>query len=197
MKPSLAVHDAQLERVLNAPDLAADDALIALAERFAGCGRAAVLERLDDAARGLFGAAEQSPREQARRLAAALTDELGLRPVTHEPEALLVDRALATRRAHPRVIAAVGHELARRAGFTARICRARSDWWVALPGDDVLTAIGCSAGTPAPHGPLRALCPHQLAFSLLAHLGHHGPPSWHAPAERLLQRLPTGHHDDA
>ncbi len=197
MKPTLAVHDAELERVLQAPDLAADDALIALAERFAGCDRAAVLERLDDVARELFGVAALPPREQAEHLAAALTEELALRPVTHAPEALLVDRALATRRAHPLVIAAVGHELARRAGFAARICRARSDWWVAIPGDDVLTAIGCSAGTPTPHGPLRALCPHQLAFSLLAHLGHYGPPAWHAPAERLLQRLPTGHHDDA
>jgi Transglutaminase-like superfamily len=197
MKPSPAVYVAELERTLQAPDLAADDALIALAERFAGCERAAVLERLDDVARGLFGAAAEAPREQAERLAGALTDELGLRPVTHEHEALLIDRALATRRAHPLVIAAVGHELARRAGFTARICRARSDWWVALPGDEVLTAIGCSAGTPSPHGPLRTLCPHQLAYSLLAHLGHHGPPAWHAPAQRLLRRLPTGHHDDA
>lgn len=197
MKPALAVHDAQLERVLNAPGLAADDALIALAERFAGCARATVLARLDDAARGLFGAAELPPREQARRLAALLTDDLGLRPVTHDHEALLVDRALASRSAHPLVIAAIGHELARRAGFTARICRARSDWWVAIPGDEALIAIGCSAGTPAAHGPLRALCPHQLAWSLLAQLGHHGPPAWHGPAKRLLQRLPTGHHEDA
>jgi hypothetical protein len=197
MKPSPAVHDAELERTLQAPDLAADDVLIALAERFAGCRRAAVLERLDDAARGLFGVAGLAPRERAERLAAVLTAELRLKPVTHEHEALLVDRALATRRAHPLVIAAVGHELARRAGFTARVCRARSDWWIAIPGDDVLTAIGCSAGTPTPHGPLQAQCPHQLAYALLAHLGHHGPPAWHAPAERLLRRLPTGHHEDA
>lgn len=197
MKPSPAAHDAELERTLQAPELAADDVLIALAERFAGCSRAAVLERLDETARGLFGAAALSPRERAERLAAVLTCELGLKPVTHEAEALLVDQALATRRAHPLVIAAIGHELARRAGFTARICRARSDWWVAIPGDDVLTAIGCSAGTPTPQGPLRAQCPHQLAFSLLAHLGHYGPPAWHAPVERLLRRLPTGHHDDA
>ena len=197
MKPSLALHDAELERVLQAPELAADDVLIALAERFAGCARAAVLERLDDVARGLFGCSALPPRAQARRLAAMLTEELALRPVTHDPDALLVDRALATRRAHPLVIAAIGHELARRAGVTARICRARSDWWVAIPGDDVLTAIGCSAGTPTPHGPLRALCPHQLAFALIAHLGHNGLPAWHAPAERLLRRLPTGHHDDA
>lgn len=197
MKPAPEVLDTQVERVLQAPDLAADDALLVLAERFAGCRRAAVLERLDDVARGLFGAAGLTGREQGDRLADALTGELGLRPVTHDHRALLVDQALATRRAHPLVIAALGHELARRAGFAARICRARSDWWVAIPGDDVLTAISCNAGTPSPHGPLRALCPHQLAFALLAQLGHHGPAAWHGAAERLLSRLPTGHHDDA
>lgn len=153
MKPatSSSTHDAALERLLLAPDLAADDALMALAARFAaGCDRAAVLDRLDEAARDLFGAAALDPRERADALADMLTDELALRPVTHDHRALLVDRA-----------------------------------------------IGCSADAPTPGGPLHALCPHQLAFALLAHLGHDGPPAWHARAAHLMHRLPTGHHEDA
>jgi hypothetical protein len=184
------IHDAALERLLSSPDLAADDAVIALADRFAGCDRAAVLARLDDVARGLFGTAALSPRAQADRLADALCETLGLRPVTHDPAALLVDRALTTQRAHPLVIAALGHELARRAGLETRICRVRSDWWLAVPGDEVLTAIGCSSGDRHPCGPLRAICPHQLAYALLAHLGHDGPPAWHELAGALLERLP-------
>jgi hypothetical protein len=190
------VHDAALERLLGTPSLAADDAPIALAERFAGCDRAAVLTCLDDVARGLFGTAALPPRAQAERLGRALTCTLGLRPVTHDHRALLVDHALATCAAHPLVIAAVGNELGRRAGLATRICRARGDWWLAIPGDEVLTAIACSAGMPDPVGPLRAICPHQLAHALLAHLGHDGPPAWHAIAGRLVARLPSGHHDD-
>ncbi|HET6448049.1 MAG TPA: hypothetical protein VFG31_02980 [Conexibacter sp.] len=180
------IHDAALERLLASPHLAADDALIALAERFAGCDRAAVVARLDDVARGLFGTATLPPRAQADRLAGALCDTLGLRPVTHASDALLVDRALTTRRAHPLVIAAVGHELARRAGLERRVCRARTDWWLTLLGDGVLTAIGCSSATTHPCGPLEAVCPHQLAYALLAHLGHDGPAEWHELAERFL-----------
>lgn len=197
MKPTAATgtYDAALERLLRAPGLAADDALIAPAERFAGCDRAGVLDRLDEAARALFGAASLPPRERADRLADALVRDLALQPVTHDHRALLVDRALAGRRAHPLVIAAVGHEIARRAGFAARICRAGTDWWIAIPGDDVLTAIGCSDRARRPCGTLRALCPHQLANALLMQLAHHGPPAWHAPACALLERLPSGHHD--
>jgi hypothetical protein len=185
------VHDAMLERLLGGPDLAADDALIVLADRFAGCDRAGVLAQLDEVARGLFGAAELRPREQADRLASALRDTLGLRPVTHDHRALLVDQALATHRAHPLVIAAVGHELGRRAGLTTRICRVQTDWWLTLPGDEALTALGCSPGTTQPCGPLTAICPHQLAYALLAHLGHDGPPAWHDLASALFDRLPT------
>jgi hypothetical protein len=191
------VRDAPLERLLQTPDLAADDALIALAGRFAGCDRAAVLAQLDDVARGLFGAAALAPRACADWLAEALWDTLALRPVTHDHRALLIDHALATRRAHPLVIAAVGHELGRRAGIETRICRAGTDWWLGIPGDEVLTAVGCSPGSAHPVGPLRAICPHQLAYALLAHLGHDGPPAWHALAGELLERLPTGYHDDA
>jgi L-ascorbate metabolism protein UlaG (beta-lactamase superfamily) len=197
VKRATVTGDGALERLLNAPELAADDALIALAERFAGCDRAYVLDRLDDAARALFGTATLPPRRQADLLADALTRGLGLRPVTHDHRALLIDRALESREAHPLVIAAIGHEVARRAGLTTRICQSHTDWWVAVPGDDVLTAIGCSAGTPLPGGPLRALCPHQLAYALLAHLGHDGPSAWHAHAASLIARLPAGHHDDA
>ncbi|HEV7772614.1 MAG TPA: transglutaminase family protein [Conexibacter sp.] len=185
------VHDAMLERLLGGPDLAADDALIALADRFTGCDRAAVLTRLDDVARELFGAAALPPREQADRLASALRDTLGLRPVTHDHRALLVDHALATHRAHPLVIAAVGHELGRRAGLTTRICRVQTDWWLTLPGDEVLTALGCSPGKTHPCGPLTAICPHQLAYALLAHFGHDGPAAWHELARALLDRLPA------
>jgi hypothetical protein len=192
-----SVQDTQLERLLNAPDLASDDALIALAERFAGCNRAFVLDRLDEHARALFGAASRPPREQADLLAELLTCELQLRPVTHDHRALLIDRALLMREAHPLVIAAIGHELARRAGLDTRICRARTDWWIAVPGDEILTAIGCCAATATPSGPLRQLCPHQLAFALLAHMAHYGPAGWHADAMRLMRRLPDGHHEDA
>lgn len=186
---SSRVRDASLERLLGAPELAADDALIALADRFAGCDRAGVLARLDDVARGLFGIAALTPRGQADRLAEALSGTLGLRPLTHDHRALLVDRALETRRAHPLVIAAIGHELGRRAGVVTRICRARNDWWLALPGDDVLTALGCSPGATHPCGPLRAICPHQLASALLAQLGHHGPPAWHDLAKEIRERV--------
>ena len=188
------VHDAMLERLFGAPDLAADDALIAVADRFAGCDRASVLAQLDDVARGLFGTAALPPREQANRLASTLRDTLGLRPVMHDHRALLVDRALATGRAHPLVIAAVGHELGRRAGLTTRICRVQTDWWLVLCGDEVMTALGCSLGTTHPCGPLRAICPHQLTTVLLAHLGHHGPPSWHELASAMMDLLSGKSH---
>ena len=192
------VRDAPLERLLCTPDLAADDALIALAGRFAGCDRAAVLAQLDDVARGLFGTTSLTPRARADRLAEALCDTLGLRPVTHEHRALLIDHALATGRAHPLVIAAIGHELGRRAGRRdAHLPRAHR---LVARGFPATRCSRPSAAPPAAPAP-SARCARSARTSWRTRCSRTSAttarPSWHEPAAELLERLPSGHHDDA
>jgi hypothetical protein len=178
-------------RLLSAPGLAMDDALIAVAECFAGCDRAQVLATLDDASRPLFGGASLPPSASANALGSLLATELRLRPAPADPDALLVDRALDCGAAHPVVIAAVGHEIARRAGVAARVCRAREDWWLAVPGEQGLALVDCSGGRARPeHGPLRALCAHQVALALLRAVEERGgPATWRGRAAWLTGQL--------
>ena len=184
------LRDRATARLLGAPGLATDDALIAVAERFAGCDRAQVLATLDDASRPLFGAATLPPSAAAGALGRQLATELGLRPAPAGRDALLVDRALARRAAHPLVIAAIGHELARRAGVTARVCRTGERWWIAVPGEGNLALVDCSgAGGRVPDGPLRAVCSHQVALALLRTVACSGPAGWRACAAGLTRQL--------
>lgn len=187
------LRDRATAHVLGAPSLAMDDALIAVAERFAGCDRAGVLTALDDASRPLFGAASWAPSAAAGALGRQLATELGLQPAPAGPDALLVDRALARRAAHPLVIAAIGHELARRAGVIARVCRTGEGWWIAVPGEDGIALVDCAgAGGRCPDGPLRALCSHQVALALLRTVAYSGPAGWRAGAAGLTRQLACG-----
>jgi len=147
--------------------------LLALSAEFGAVDTAWARERLDDDSRALFGVASLSPLARADSLAAVLGGELGLRPTTGAGAAgLLLDRVLCRREGHPALLAAIGAELARRAGVPAGVYASPSRWFVGLGhGDDLVVldaALDDAAGEP-PHE-LRPACAHELAFCLLCGL---------------------------
>lgn len=88
------------------------------------------------------------------------------------------------------LIAAVGREIARRAGLHSHVCRTREGWWTALCADGRIALVGNHPdGPPRDPRSLHSLCPHQLARTLLSLLCEHACP-WTSVAERLLGALP-------
>src|SRR4051812_7483283 len=75
--------------------------------------------QLDQMSRALFSAPRDG-RARARTLADFLTREL--EPDATSVEGLWLDEVLATQRAHPVMIAALGAELGRRAGWSITVC---------------------------------------------------------------------------
>jgi hypothetical protein len=157
-----------------------------------------VQDELDEAARGLFGIARVPAIEQAQRLAAALDSQLALEPVADEPSGLLIHRVLETRRGHPAMLAAIGVELAMRAGTQARVYSSLTRWFIGLTGDDqgvLLLDARLGAGSERVPGQVRGYCSHELAFCILTGLSQR----YHAQrmriraqrAERLRRALPV------
>lgn len=176
--------------LLASPHLEIDTALVAVASACRGCDAGAVLARLDVAALGLFECERSDPQAQAKRVATVLTDTLGLLADDSHPDSLLIDRALARRRAHPVLIAAIGREVARRAGLHSQVCKTREGWWTALCADGRVALVGNHPdGPPRDPRSLQTICPHQLAFALLRCLAR-GDCSCASAAEHLLRALP-------
>jgi hypothetical protein len=150
------------------------DLMLALGAEFGAVDGDAVRGRLDDDSRALFGFAELDPLERADRLGAVMDRELGIRS---EPDAgadgLMVDRVVARRRGHPAMLAAVGAELAQRAGVHSAVYASPRRWFVGLGlGDDLVVLDARLAdGSCEPPAEVRAACAHELAFCVLCGLG--------------------------
>jgi hypothetical protein len=150
------------------------DLLLALCAEFGPVDGDAVRDRLDDDSRALFGFGALEPLARADCLAAVMDRELGL-VADHDAGAsgLLFDRVVRERRGHPAMIAAVGAELALRAGVSAGVYASPRRWFVGVGlGDDlVVLDAHLGAGSAEPPSEVRAACAHELAFCVLCGLG--------------------------
>jgi hypothetical protein len=180
-------------RRLSTPTRHHDHWLVTLGEEFGGEDPAVMLAGLDDAARPLFGLAGEELAAQAHGLAGVLAGHLALQPTASDHRGLLLGDVLRRRRAHPILIAALGCELARRAGLQARVCTTPRGWWTGLSRHHTVTLVGFDSGTPGrtPPSLVRGHCPHEVAYALLRSLHHLGPPGWRPAVRRLIDVLPV------
>ncbi|MFT3864931.1 MAG: hypothetical protein QM729_11720 [Solirubrobacterales bacterium] len=168
-----------------------DRAQLAIAAALTGSEPEPTAARLDDAARGLFGAGASPVRDQARLLADLLTDGLSLQALGGEHRALLIDEALARREAHPLLIAVIGHELARRAGLRSFVGAIGARHWTVLQHDAESALVGCELlETPPSPVTVRPRCAHEVAGVVLKELLVLGPPGWRPCVDELRRALP-------
>ena len=132
-----------------------DAALVAVAGAFRPCDDAAVDRELDALALPLFGL-EGEPEKVGPALAElfARRFEADLWPL----DGLWIDHVLAGGVGHPLVLAAIGAEVARRAGAPAVVCSSRGTWYAGLPGPEHMWLVepACAAAR-RPAVPARAL----------------------------------------
>jgi hypothetical protein len=176
--------------VLGAADLECDRALLAIAAHFEPATDASVVDgRLDEAGRVLFGVRYGPVGLQAWRVAGILSGGLCLRPDAGDPRGLLVGAALRRRTAHPILLAAVGHEVARRAGLESHVCTVGPAWCVALHDGQDVAVVPCGGALPPGRRAPQRRCPHEVAYALL-HALRGSAPAWREDAERLMEALP-------
>jgi Transglutaminase-like superfamily len=173
-----------------------DRILLALADEFRPADGAGALDQLDELARGLFGIASLSIEKAGTHLIAALRRD-GFAPGAPRVEGLMLDRVLRDRRGHPALLAAVYHEVARRAGMRVSLFTAGRDWFVGFEeaGELLLVAPSACASPTGDELDLRRCCAHGLAHGVLDELcrlfrafGHH---TRLAHALRLRELLPV------
>ena len=174
-----------------------DRTLLDLAGEFGPADAQGALDQLDDLARGLFGIASLSNEEAGRHLIVALGRVGGFAPGAPRVEGLMLDRVLRDRRGHPALLAAVYHEVARRAGVRVSLFTGGRDWFVGFEeaGELLLVAPSQFAGPIAGELDFRRCCTHELAHGVLGELcrlfralGHQ---SRLAHALRLRELLPV------
>lgn len=190
----------KIERVLidqlADPFLEHDTAMIAIAAAFGtpGCARD-LSDWLDHAARPLF----TSPEDLSKRAAALtslITNQLCLRVRTDHHQALLLDQLIASQCGHPILLASVGHELARRAGWPTVTATAQDGHYVTvLTGEGYFAPI--AYGIPLRDAAqLRACCAHTITAATLAEITRHAPADLAASASRVRDALSsTSHHN--
>ena len=87
-------------------------------------------------------------------------------------------------------MAALGHELARRAGLASAVCRAGDDWWTGVFGPEGCVLVGSAAGVvPRSLAGVRVACAHEVAVTALARLRALLPPPADVQADDLLRVL--------
>ena len=183
--------DWRLARALSEPTLGHDCALATISHAFGGACVAGLLERIDDAARPMFGVANGSLFDQADALADVITNRLGLQVTSGEWRTLLLGDALARREAHPLLLASLGHELARRAGLQSVVARSRDDFCcVLIAGEMALPVCFGEAPDGLDLSALRSCCAHELAFTILAVIGGHAPAAQAGAADRVRAAMP-------
>ncbi|MGA9316406.1 MAG: hypothetical protein WBV77_17475 [Solirubrobacteraceae bacterium] len=194
-EPSLTPEGLWLaSELLRSPSLEVSSALISIATALVGCDTRRVLDTLDNAAIDLFGAQPLPLQAQAQRLGYALANTLALTPGSTDHRGLLIDQALSRRQAHPVLIAAIGHELARRAGLRSQLCVTAEGWWTALIDQDRVILVGSGdRDLPASTSNVRYACPHQLAGVILSQLARHRGQPWSDRASQLERSLPLCH----
>ncbi len=177
--------------MLGSAGLQHDRAQLSIAAALTGADPIPVEDRLDDAARALFGVGGLGVREQAGTLATLLTDGLRLEALGGEPRALLIHEALARREAHPLMIAVIGHELARRAGLRSFVGAIGPRYWTVLSDGRDSALVGCELLEVPPSAvTIRPRCPHAVAAATLKQLHTIGPPAWRPRIKELLTALP-------
>jgi regulator of sirC expression with transglutaminase-like and TPR domain len=153
--------------------------------------------RLDELARGLFAAAlGRDPAAIPRRLARLLIEEARFRGEPEPARGLLLDEVLARRAGHPLALAVVAAEVARRAGVEVAVCSTPTGWYAAMGTPSRLWLIDPAVNPgPAPAGPVRRHCGHELAFVALGGLAQRlaveGDRAGARRAAALRARLPV------
>jgi hypothetical protein len=150
------------------------DLMLALAAEFGAIDSDAVRDRLDDDSRALFGFGDLEPLARADQLAAVMDRDLGLAADSDAgAPGLMFDEVVLRRRGHPAMIAAIGAELALRAGVPAGVYASPRRWFIGLgQGEDVVVLDArLGEGSSEPPGEVRAACAHELAFCVLCGLG--------------------------
>jgi hypothetical protein len=120
-----------------------------------------------------------------------MTSQLCLTSCTDRHQTLLLDHLITSRCGHPILLAGVGSELARRAGWSSVIATARDQPVTVLTDDEYFAPI--AYGTPlavAGAAPLRAYCPHKISAATLTAITHRAPPEFAASATRVRDALP-------
>ncbi|HUA07539.1 MAG TPA: hypothetical protein VMB27_26795 [Solirubrobacteraceae bacterium] len=183
---------------LSDPLLEHDTLLIAIAVAFGTPTDPRQLwEWLDDAARPLFGEPVTGLRDRAEALATLMTRELGFVATPDRYEGLLLDHAISTCSGHPLLLATVGHELARRAGWTSVTARTSDRYWTVLTGDGYFTPIAYeAAGAPLDPSHLRTCCPHELSHAILTAIAREAPADVASSATRIRSVLPFEPDDE-
>ena len=174
--------------------------LLAIAAEFKRFDPVRVSFRLDELARELFDAAvEADPGTASHRLAALLTDELGLRTDEASTEGLWLDTVLARRAGHPLALAVLAAEIGRRAGLAVGVCSTPTGWYAGLGSREHLWLIDPPLDPgPTPSGPIRRHCGHEVGFAALtgiyARMIRDGEGGRACHAAQLRGRLPVGRH---
>ena len=180
-----------LARTLAGSTLGYDTGLATLSAAFGSCSPDELVERLDDAARPMFGAGGTSLFEQADALADVITNRLGLRVGSQSWRTLLLADALDTRDAHSLLLATLAHELSRRAGLDSVVARSHDDFCcVLVAGDAALPVCFGSVPDGLDVSALRRCCPHEVAYTTLAGIALRAPNDVAGVAYRVRQAMP-------
>ena len=189
--PAARCREWVLARTLSEGTLGYDTALATLSATFAGSCPRQLLDELDDAARPVFGVAGAGLFEQADALADVITNRLGLRVSAESWRSLLLDDALNTRDGHPLLLAALAHELSRRAGLHSVVARSHDDFCCVLIAEDAALPV-CFGSVPDGLDvcALRGCCPHQVAYTALTAIAMRAPGDIAEIAGRVREAMP-------
>jgi len=151
-----------------------DALLLALGAHFRPVDQWHARERLDDFSRHLFGLDALHAEGQVGCVLHALRNEIGLQPADcHDPDHLMLDRVLDSRRGHPLLLTVVAVELARRAGVRATVCSSPAHWYAAFGEQDVvLVEVGATACSGVPPALVQRHCAHEVGYRVLSRLCH-------------------------
>ena len=143
-------------------------ALVAVGGTFRSCDDDAVDRQLDALALPLF-ALGGDPERIGPALAELYSKQFQAdsRPL----EGLWIDRVLAGGAGHPLVLAAIGAEIALRAGAPAVVCSSRHVWYAGLPSPDHLWLVEPACAAPGAPPCLHGHCGHELAHAALTAIG--------------------------
>lgn len=180
----------ELSRRFSSAEVEHGEVLAGIAAVLGGPDAAALLDALDDHARPLFGSESEGLLQQAAVVERVLDGLVGGRRDPADPQQLLLHGALREGAGHPLLVAALGHELARRAGLASAVCRAGDDWWTGVFGAEGCVLVGSAAGVvPRSLQGVRVACAHEVAITSLARLRALLPPPADAQADDLLRVL--------